>query len=146
VHHAFVRGDLPAGTVTFLLTDVEGSTKLLHALGAEQALAMLQQAIRLSHRLNDPAQTAIGLNRVAQILALAGNTESAVPLVGRALETFDDHGVVVPAYIAKRRDEALAALREQLDEETLTGALERGRELSLDEADELALEDRSLAE
>jgi predicted ATPase/class 3 adenylate cyclase len=29
------RPDLPAGTVTFLFTDVEGSTKLLHALGAE---------------------------------------------------------------------------------------------------------------
>ena len=32
---AIVRRDLPAGTVTFLFTDVEGSTKLLHELGAE---------------------------------------------------------------------------------------------------------------
>jgi predicted ATPase/class 3 adenylate cyclase len=30
-----MRRDLPAGTVTFLFTDVEGSTKLLHELGAE---------------------------------------------------------------------------------------------------------------
>jgi predicted ATPase len=30
-----VRRELPAGTVTFLFTDVEGSTKLLHELGAE---------------------------------------------------------------------------------------------------------------
>jgi hypothetical protein len=29
-----VRGDLPSGTVTFLFTDVEGSTKL-HELGRE---------------------------------------------------------------------------------------------------------------
>ena len=28
--------DLPSGTVSFLFTDVEGSTKLLHDLGAEQ--------------------------------------------------------------------------------------------------------------
>jgi class 3 adenylate cyclase len=27
---------LPSGTVTFLFTDVEGSTKLLHDLGAEE--------------------------------------------------------------------------------------------------------------
>jgi predicted ATPase/class 3 adenylate cyclase len=30
-----VRSELPSGTVTFLFTDVEGSTKLLHELGAE---------------------------------------------------------------------------------------------------------------
>ncbi|MDP9244230.1 MAG: adenylate/guanylate cyclase domain-containing protein [Chloroflexota bacterium] len=30
-----VRSDLPAGTITFLFTDIEGSTKLLHELGAE---------------------------------------------------------------------------------------------------------------
>lgn len=30
-----VRSDLPSGTVTFLLTDVEGSTKLLQELRAE---------------------------------------------------------------------------------------------------------------
>ena len=34
-HYSIVRSDLPSGTVTFLFTDVEGSTKLLHELGAE---------------------------------------------------------------------------------------------------------------
>ncbi len=32
---ARVRRDLPSGTVTFLFTDIEGSTKLLHELGAQ---------------------------------------------------------------------------------------------------------------
>ncbi len=32
--HVHMRRDLPSGTVTFLFTDVEGSTKLLHELGA----------------------------------------------------------------------------------------------------------------
>jgi class 3 adenylate cyclase len=44
-----VRDDLPTGTVTFLFTDVEGSTKLLHELGAEayaQALVAHGQVIR----------------------------------------------------------------------------------------------------
>ena len=30
-----MRSDLPTGTVTFLFTDIEGSTRLLHALGPE---------------------------------------------------------------------------------------------------------------
>jgi predicted ATPase len=44
-----VRHDLPTGTVTFLFTDVEGSTQLLHELGAEtyaQTIAAHRQAIR----------------------------------------------------------------------------------------------------
>ena len=44
-----MRDDLPAGTVTFLFTDVEGSTKLLHSLGPEgyaDALAEHRRVIR----------------------------------------------------------------------------------------------------
>ena len=43
------RPDLPSGTVTFLFTDVEGSTRLLHELGAEgyaEALAEHRRLIR----------------------------------------------------------------------------------------------------
>ena len=37
------RLDLPSGTVTFLFTDVEGSTKLLHGLGPEAYAAVLAE-------------------------------------------------------------------------------------------------------
>jgi predicted ATPase/class 3 adenylate cyclase len=43
------KADLPSGTVTFLFTDVEGSTRLLHELGAEayaDALAEHRRVIR----------------------------------------------------------------------------------------------------
>ena len=43
------RDDLPVGTITFLFTDVEGSTKLLHELGAAafaRALAEHRRALR----------------------------------------------------------------------------------------------------
>ncbi|MBA3366851.1 MAG: hypothetical protein H0U03_13885 [Actinobacteria bacterium] len=46
---ARVRPDLPSGTVTFLFTDVEGSTRLLHQLGAAdyaQALADHRRILR----------------------------------------------------------------------------------------------------
>ncbi|MEP7040552.1 MAG: adenylate/guanylate cyclase domain-containing protein [Chloroflexota bacterium] len=44
-----MRSDLPSGTVTFLFTDIEGSTRLLHALGAEayaDALAEHRRILR----------------------------------------------------------------------------------------------------
>ncbi len=44
-----MNAELPAGTVTFLFTDVEGSTRLLHELGAEKyakALAEHRRVIR----------------------------------------------------------------------------------------------------
>jgi predicted ATPase len=46
-----VRRDLPSGTVTFLFTDVESSTRLLHELGAEryaEALAEHRRLIRVA--------------------------------------------------------------------------------------------------
>src|SRR5213083_1301990 len=44
-----MRPELPAGTVTFLFTDVEGSTRLLHELGADayaEALAAHRRVVR----------------------------------------------------------------------------------------------------
>jgi predicted ATPase/class 3 adenylate cyclase len=49
VHDPPVTRELPAGTVTFLFTDVEGSTRLLHALGADayaDALATHRRLLR----------------------------------------------------------------------------------------------------
>ncbi len=47
IHDDAVRGDLPSGTVTFLFTDVEGSTKLLHELGAEAYSGALAEHRRI---------------------------------------------------------------------------------------------------
>ena len=51
-----VRSDLPSGTVTFLFTDVEGSTKLLHELGAAgyaEALAEHRRVLREAFAAHD---------------------------------------------------------------------------------------------
>ena len=42
-----MRPELPSGTVTFLFTDVEGSTRLLHELGPEPYAAALEEHRRL---------------------------------------------------------------------------------------------------
>ena len=43
-----MRSDLPSGTVTFLFTDVEGSTRLLHELGGEAYAEALAEHRRLT--------------------------------------------------------------------------------------------------
>ena len=48
-HHEGVHAELPSGTVTFVFTDIEGSTALLHELGEEayaEALGDHRQVIR----------------------------------------------------------------------------------------------------
>jgi len=47
VHTRLVRSDLPAGTVTFLFTDIEGSTRLLKELGADSYAEALGEHRRL---------------------------------------------------------------------------------------------------
>jgi predicted ATPase/class 3 adenylate cyclase len=50
-----MRAELPTGTVTFLFTDIEGSTRLLHALGPEAygvALAEHRRALREAFAAN----------------------------------------------------------------------------------------------
>jgi len=42
-----MRDDLPSSTVTFLFTDIEGSTRLLHSLGAEAYAAALAEHRRV---------------------------------------------------------------------------------------------------
>ena len=43
-----MRSDLPSGTVTFLFTDIEGSTRLLHELDVERCVGHLVRAARLN--------------------------------------------------------------------------------------------------
>ena len=51
-----MRAELPTGTVTFLFTDIEGSTRLLHALGPEayaEALAEHRRVLREAFAAHD---------------------------------------------------------------------------------------------
>jgi predicted ATPase/class 3 adenylate cyclase len=51
-----MRTELPSGTVTFLFTDIEGSTRLLHALGPDaygEALAQHRRVLRAAFAAHD---------------------------------------------------------------------------------------------
>jgi predicted ATPase len=108
--------------------------------------AMRRESLRAVRQVDDPIHTGFVLTDIAWVLAAGEAGELAAVLLACSTKTQEEVGVETPPYVAKRRDETLATLREQLDDETLARALERGRSLSLDAAVALALEDRSLAE
>jgi predicted ATPase len=107
-----------------------------------EALSILQEAIRIIRRLDDSIHTSYALMRVASLIA-ATEAERAANLLGYTLEVVEELGLGMPPYATRRHDKILTALHEQLDEETVTRALERGRQMSLDAAVELALQHRA---
>ena len=82
---AAMRLDLPTGTVTFLFTDVEGSTKLLHELGPVAVDRLLGQLgsgrprLRRRHPPNVLGRALAGLTGKVGLAPLlgAGNRTSA---------------------------------------------------------------------
>jgi predicted ATPase len=110
------------------------------------ALALLQESVRTARKLDDPVHAAYGLTDIASVLAAAGVAETATMLLASVKKRNEELGLNSPPWQVKRRDETLATLRDQLDEETLATAWDQGLSLTHDAAVELALEDRSLAE
>jgi predicted ATPase/class 3 adenylate cyclase len=92
VHDESVRRDLPSGTVTFLFTDVEGSTRLLEEVGANRYGVLLAE----HHRLCREAWTAhrgvevdtagdaffVAFDRPLDALAAAGRAQELLRPVG----------------------------------------------------------------
>jgi hypothetical protein len=88
-----IVGQLPTGTVTLVFTDIEGSTRMLRALGAAGAPLGDHQRSQLSRRL-EPASAALGRD----VLALAAEDVAE----GRAL-TFDQLLDYAAAWADQRR-------------------------------------------
>ena len=148
--------ELPAGTVTFLFTDIEGSTKLLHELGDAYAGALAEHRRVLRDAFErhrgvevdtqgdaffiafDRAADALSAAREAQAGLEGGPIRVRIGLhTGEAIRERDDffgRNVILAARIAAKATggEILVseALREQADGEDGL-AFDDGRELEL---------------
>src|SRR5215207_1203367 len=88
-----MRTELPSGTVTFLFTDIEGSTRLLHELGPDaygEALAAGPIRVRMGLHTGVPTVTDGGyvgtdVHRGARIAALAHGGQTIVSPTTAAL-------------------------------------------------------------
>jgi class 3 adenylate cyclase len=77
------RSKLPTGTVTFLFTDIEGSTKLLNELGAEAYSAALADHRRLLRRaFSDHGGVEVDTQGDAFFIAFAEAGEALAAAVG----------------------------------------------------------------
>ena len=84
-----MRPDLPTGTVTFLFTDVEGSTRLLHQLGPDayaRALAEHRVALREAFAAHDGAEVDTQGDAFFVAFPTASGASSAALAGHRALE------------------------------------------------------------
>ena len=105
------------------------------------AVSMLEGVLRIDRDEGSNLQSTLDLTRFARVLALAGGRpEDATRLLSCADARREDIGVSTPPpYVSTLRDEAVTAIRQELDADSFTEAWELGRMLTLDEAFALAL-------
>jgi predicted ATPase len=88
-----MRSDLPSGTVTFLFTDVEGSTKLLHELGPAGYAAALAEHRRIV-RQAFVAQGGVEVDTQGDAFFVAFPTERGALAAARAINEGLDTGSI----------------------------------------------------
>ncbi|HET8652564.1 MAG TPA: adenylate/guanylate cyclase domain-containing protein [Gaiellaceae bacterium] len=107
------------------------------------ALPMLTEAYELhlgQPDLTDRFQTVILVCRFARALALAGRAVDAARLVGAAPGQFEKLGIRMESWVATINEGTLELVRDELEEAAIEQAFMEGRQLSADEAIEVALE------
>jgi predicted ATPase len=105
----------------------------------EEALSMLKESLRIRRDLVDPLHIAMNLSGFAAALAALGKTETAAQLLSHSVHAYEEIGVRVPRYVAKKNDETLATIHARLDQAAFAEAWEQGRKLAVGQAVALAL-------
>ncbi|MCJ7711837.1 MAG: hypothetical protein MUQ32_13520, partial [Chloroflexi bacterium] len=125
---------------------LEGQTLgALASLALEQgrtrdAVSMMKDVLRIDRDRGVHLQTALDLCRFARALALAGGAGAdAARLLSSAEAIRDEIGAGVPRFLGRVNEEALTAIRAQLDDAAFAEAWEEGQALAADDAIALAL-------
>jgi tetratricopeptide (TPR) repeat protein len=108
---------------------------------ADDAISLMQDVLRIDRELGVRFQTSIDLTRFARVLAFAGGAaEEATRLLSCADARREEIGAgTPPRYLVILNDEAIAAIRERLEEAAFSEAWQQGRMFSLDDAVAIAL-------
>jgi hypothetical protein len=106
-----------------------------------EALDLNRQSLRQSMNLGDVQHVLDSLSRVAKNHVHMGRPALAAELLSASLALHEEHGIAVPLYQQRRRDDLLAQIDQQLTPAQRDEAWERGASRILEEAVQLALED-----
>ena len=110
----------------------------------EDADALLAQSFRIDLELGNLPFVSVDLVRFALVTVRTGKPLDGAQLLSRAAALRDEIGFALESWMTKETEEALAAVRAQVDEEAFAEAWEAGTKLSLDEAIALALGEAEL--
>jgi non-specific serine/threonine protein kinase len=105
----------------------------------DDAYALQSQSLRIDLELGSLPFVSVDFVRFALISVRTGKPFVAAQLLSRAATMRDEVGFVFESWMTEETEEALAAVRAQLDAEAFAEAWESGANLSLDEAIALAL-------
>ena len=128
--------ELPSGTVTFLFTDIEGSTKLLNELGDAYADALVEHRQVLREAFARRGGVEVDTQGDAFFVAFARGDRVHAGLLWGAIEAEEERAPL--GQWALERDRYLTRVL-AADDADVTRARDRGRALSLEAALEEAL-------
>jgi len=143
--------DLPRGDVTLVLTDIEGSTRLLRQLGADGYADALAEHRPMATRRKigtDDGMHGLGEHRLKDITdpvalyqlgAEAGAADRAAILIGGAEQLVARTGGVLDVVESRLRNATAAAIERRIGSVALEIDLAKGRTLEPDRVFDLAL-------
>jgi predicted ATPase/DNA-binding SARP family transcriptional activator len=129
-----------AGSERNIAGTLSARARALVLLGElEEAAALLEESAEIGRALNDRHAIADALDGFAGLAAAGGDAERAAVLSGAADAVWDSLGAARPRDQSAWRERVLATPKDRLDGEAFAKASERGRNLEIDDAVELAL-------
>jgi hypothetical protein len=136
-----VRPELPSGTVTFVFTDVEGSTALLDELGAE---AMGQRGLAKHLEMETAMQVKTGMVadwifNVGLSACGSGDFDLGISLVSFARRQWRDDAVAEEPFTKTALARTEKSARAALGDEGHDAAVRAGEAMTREQAIELAL-------
>jgi tetratricopeptide (TPR) repeat protein len=106
----------------------------------DYAVRLLKEALRINQLLGDRYNGAVNIGRFARALACTGKAKLAAELLAASGVLYEDVGARRRHWAAEQDEKTRAMIHAQLDDAAFNAAWEKGRNLTLDDAVALALD------